>query len=135
MPRSNITSRQKETISFLYKCNTFQQAARAARVGANTVQKWMTQPNFVEALNQMDDDLRISYSRRLFGLAGAAVDCIAELMDDSEPIDSVRLRAAQAILDYALRNGIVPEHEVQNSTKVGAYNEVHQESNLNTRRS
>lgn len=108
-----ITTQQQEVLYALFRYGSIQEVAKAYRVKRLTILRWMQQASFNEALTELEEDLRDSASRKLLGLAGKAINAIEEIMDDSDPRDSERLKAAQTILYNALRTGIAPVLEMK----------------------
>ena len=94
--------RQKEAIAALFSCRNIQETAQKSRVGVRLLRKWLGQTDFNIAIQEMEIDFRESASRRLLGLLSKSIDTLAELLDDGDPEDNVRLRAAQLIIDMTL---------------------------------
>jgi DNA-binding MurR/RpiR family transcriptional regulator len=76
-------------------------AAAAAGVSPSTVYRRLGEPDFVAALDARRADMVESATARLVSTTTAAVDTLAELLDDDRP--SIRLGAARAVLEHARR--------------------------------
>lgn len=80
---------------------TIEAAARAAGVSSKTVSRRLRDPEFVFELRQAREELVSLTVVRLAGACEEAAQTLRELL--SAPQDSVRLRAAQLILDSGAR--------------------------------
>jgi hypothetical protein len=104
-----LSTRQAKALNAIFRSNSIHQAAKAAQVGVNTIYRWMTQPYFMDALIKMEQDFQISTSRRLMGLSSEAINTLAEILNDGDPEDNVRLRAAQLIIEKTIETPVNPQ--------------------------
>ena len=82
---------------------TNEAAAVAAGVGKRTLQDWLSSdPDFQAALTEAQSAMIGDATRRLTALTGAAVDALAECLDEYSP-DKQKLAAAVAVLDRVLK--------------------------------
>lgn len=99
----NLTSRQRKAIAALLTSGDIKSAAVTAGIGARTLYRWMTLPEFRAALLEAEGDAIDAATRRLLTLQTPAIDVLETTMSDRESPPAVRLRAAQSVLDYLLR--------------------------------
>lgn len=99
----NLTTAQKRGIVALLTERDVRAAARAAKVGERTLARWLTFPAFREALLDAEGAAIDAATRRLLGLQSDAIDTLANTLSDPKAGAAVKLRAAQAILDYLLK--------------------------------
>ena len=98
-----LTSRQRRAIAALLSSRDVKAAALAAHVGERTLYRWMGEPGFRAALSLAEGGAIDGATRRLLTLTDPAITTIALVMADHGNPAGVRLRAAQAVLDYLLR--------------------------------
>ena len=100
-----LSVKQAKAIGALLSSKTVAEAAQQAEVGERTLTRWLSSDlQFRQALSLAEGDLIDSASRRLLQIQTGAIDTIEGMLaDDAEVSDAVRLRAAQAALDYLLK--------------------------------
>lgn len=98
-----LTWRQRRAIASLLTEKDIKAAARAAQVGHRTLCRWLTESTFRQALSTAEGDAIDGATRRLVGLADSAVDTLGDLLDSKDASETVRLRAAQSIIDNLLK--------------------------------
>jgi len=101
--RDGLSPGQGRAISALLTCQSIEQAAKQAGIGARTLHRWLTDPDFQAALTEAEGAAIAEATRRLVGLSDAAITTVASLMLDKGNSPTVRLRAATSVLDYLLR--------------------------------
>jgi transcriptional regulator with XRE-family HTH domain len=101
--QKGISPKQSKVIEGLLGGLTQEQAAQAAGVAAQTVSRWMHQPDFWSALRDASEQGLKVASGRMMGGMGGAVDVIEAILQDAQAPASVKLRAAQVYLDSGLR--------------------------------
>lgn len=100
----DLTIRQRRAISALLSTRTVNAAAKRAKVGERTLHRWIAEDEaFVLALREAEAGVVDDATRQLLTLQGAAISVFARLMEGSDVSPAVRLRAAQTVLEYALR--------------------------------
>lgn len=102
MHSDTLTTRQEAAITALATCSYVEDAARKAGVGRKTVYRWLKEPAFAAALKEarrraFEDGLRAAQAA-----ATEAIDTLRSLLRDADS-DSVRVRAAEAILNAGLK--------------------------------
>jgi hypothetical protein len=100
---SNLTRKQEEAIIALLTQRSVDEAARAADVATRTLYRWMKDSEFDAAYRAAK---RASFGQsiaRLPHLSGAAVSTLGKIMLDSATPPSVRVRAADSILNHAAK--------------------------------
>lgn len=100
---SELTTRQQKAIAALLTSRDAKAAAAAAHIGYRTLCRWLTEPAFKAALMQSEGEAIDTATRRLLGLQDAAIDTFDTILTDEKAALAIKLRAAQAILDYLLR--------------------------------
>lgn len=101
---TNLTPRQHKAIAALLVAPTVQGAATIAGVGERTLYRWLKEQAFLLALRDAERAAVEAAGRRLLVLQEAAVATFERLLDERVDVpDSVRLRAAQAVLDNFFR--------------------------------
>ena len=100
-----LSVKQAKAIGALLSSKTVAEAAQQAEVGERTLTRWLSSDlQFRQALSLAEGDLIDSASRRLLQIQTGAIDTIEGMLaDDAEVSDAVRLRAAQAALDYLFK--------------------------------
>lgn len=98
-----LTPKQTKGVAAIVSTRTYGEAAEAAGVAERTIRRWMKAPAFRRALADAEGDVLDTVTRRLVYLQRAAVDEIAAQMTDADAPPTVRLRAAQTVIDTAIR--------------------------------
>ena len=78
-------------------------AALAAGVSSRTLRRWLCEPAFVAALDEAQDQLLDAIVVDLVRATAGAVALLDRVVNDPEAKTALRLRAAQILLDSALR--------------------------------
>jgi predicted ArsR family transcriptional regulator len=95
----NLTSKQEQAIIALLSEATFAAAAEKAGVSEVTIHRWLKQPEFKAAYREARRDANEKAFAQLQQSSWAASSTLIRLLASGS--DSVRLRAAQAILDQS----------------------------------
>ncbi len=99
-----LTPKQERAIRALLEHKSVGEAAASIGVGERTLYRWLTDPAFKVALSAAEGDLLDAATRRLLSLQDDAISTFEGMLsDDSEASATVKLRAAQAVLDYLLK--------------------------------
>ena len=97
-----LSHNQKRAVAALLQNKTIGDAARACRLSEKTLQRYLADPTFRDAVLQAEGEMLNLATRRLINLADTAISTLeASMADPSSP--NIRLRAAQTILDYLLK--------------------------------
>ena len=101
---SRLSAKQHRAISALLTSKSVTEAAVATGQGERTIYRWLSEPDFRQALSAAEGDLIDVATRRLLQLQGGALDTLEALLsDDTDASAGVRLRAAQITLDHLLK--------------------------------
>lgn len=100
---SKLSAKQHRALSALLTSKSVAEAAAATGLGERTIYRWLTDPVFRQALSAAEGDLIDAATRRLLTLQGSALDTFEAVLGDATVSAGVRLRAAQAVLDYLLK--------------------------------
>lgn len=96
-----LTLRQRKALETLVETGNVSQAADVAQVSRVTVHKWLKEEDFKAELRAAELDALEAFGRELVSLSRETAEVLrAALTDEST---SVRLRAAQMVLDGILR--------------------------------
>ena len=99
----NLTSNQNKAIEALLTGCTHVAAAAAAGVSSRTLSRWKDDPGFSKALKQRGRVALAGATTRLKASVDTAVDVLQDVMQDGETPAAVRVRAAVAVIDGALK--------------------------------
>ena len=102
--RGSILGRkQEEVIAALLTQRNVEEAARTAGIGTRTLMRWLQMPEFQKAYRQARRDAYSQAVARLQqGTSAAATTFLKTMIDPGVPA-SVRLRAAEAIFNHAVK--------------------------------
>jgi hypothetical protein len=95
--------KQEEAIAALLAQRNIEEAARAAGIGTRTLLRWLKIPEFDAAYR---DARRAAFSQSIARLqqgATAAATTLLKTMVDPATSASVRVRAAECVLDHAMK--------------------------------
>lgn len=98
-----LTPSQRRAIEALLAERNVREAAAAAGIGERTLHRYLTEPQFRQALTSAEGDLIDSATRRLLSLHESAIDTFSDLLEAEGTSDTIKLRAAQAVLDNILK--------------------------------
>lgn len=97
-----LTARQLRAVDMLMAGETVTGTAEALHVTRRTVQRWLTEDNFAEALELAQGAAMSSAARRLAGKLDRAAALVCNLAETAED-EPVRLKAALSIVDMYAR--------------------------------
>ena len=97
-----LTARQLRAVDMLMSGETVTGTAEALHVTRRTVQRWLTEDNFAEALEHAQGAAMSSAARRLAGKLDRAAALVCNLAETAED-EPVRLKAALSIVDMYAR--------------------------------
>lgn len=97
-----LTARQLRAVDMLMAGETVTGTAEALHVTRRTVQRWLTEDNFAEALETAQGAAMSSAARRLAGKLDRAAALVCNLAETAED-EPVRLKAALSIVDMYAR--------------------------------
>src|SRR5262245_58583735 len=100
---TKFARKKEEAIAALLTHRTLEEAARAVGVSTNTLLRWQQDPEFEKEFRQAR---RLAFGQciaRLQQASGAAVTVLLKVLADPTTPPSVRLRAADSVLDHAAK--------------------------------
>ena len=98
----NLTPKQTRALEMILTGSSVVEVAEAAKVSRGTVYNWLSQPIFTTAMN---DEKALAMERLSLSLAALGVKAIKTLddaMDDPEAGTSVKVRAADIVINRIL---------------------------------
>lgn len=101
--RNALRPRQVAALEILVSGGNMTEAAKAAGISPRTLERWLTRPEFSGTLQAMQTTMLKSITSRLTGLAGKAVDTLAELLSGEGVSDAIKARVAVAALDSVMK--------------------------------
>lgn len=125
MSDAESKTRQKRTWSpgdlaaRLFAGESYNDIAEAMGVQRQTVSKWADDPEVQAELATMREEIRARLVNRTAKLATRAINVHAEIMDNEEAPDAVRLAAAKNILDRFAPAATVSEVKVTGALDLG----------------
>ena len=102
-PGRNLTRKQTRAVEALLLTGEVAAAAREAGVARETLQRWLKQPQFLEAVREAEAGALDDLSRMLVRLGRTAIGTLAKAMNDSTAPMATRVRAADAALGRLLQ--------------------------------
>ena len=104
MAGNGITRNQNRAITALLANATVTDAAAQTGIGHRTLCRWLAEDNaFQAALAQAEGRAIDAATRHLVSLADQAINVLRQTMLDDEVSATVRVRAAQSVLDHLLK--------------------------------
>jgi hypothetical protein len=98
-----LGTKYQRAIAALLAHSSLTAASTECKVSERTLRRWLRIPEFREALAEAERDLLDRVAKSMTQLASSAQETLKSVLGNSEATDSVRIRAAVAILDHALR--------------------------------
>ena len=95
--------KKEEAIAALLTQRNVEEAARAIRVDAKTLLRWMKLPEFQVAYREARRDAFGQSISRLQQATSAAVTTLLKVMVDPDSPASAKVRAADSVLDHAAK--------------------------------
>lgn len=125
MAATDPETRQKRTCcpadfaTRLFSGETYQEMADALGVDRRTVAKWADDPAILADVEEMRAEVRARLVNRTAKLATRAINVHAEIMDNTDAPEAVRLAAAKNILDRFAPAATVSEVKVTGALDLG----------------
>lgn len=101
--RDNLTPNQVSALAALLAGRSVRAAAKAAGVDPATVHRWLNDPSFRAAQQAGRRELAQQSLAQLQGITKTAIGVVEELMTDKTKPASVRLRAAQIVIEATVK--------------------------------
>lgn len=99
-----LTGLQERAVIALLASPSLEAAAKSANVSVSSLRRWRLEPAFAAAYRQARFALLDASTAKLRNAASSAVDVLQAAMEDKEAPYSVRIRAAQVILEGAYKS-------------------------------
>lgn len=100
-PGSKFTRKKEEAIAALLSQRNIEEAAKSIGIGTQTLLRWLKVPEFQTAYLDARRAAVAQSSARLQQATSAAVSTLLKIMVDTNTPPSVRVRAADSVLDHA----------------------------------
>jgi hypothetical protein len=100
---SKFGRKKEDAIAALLSQRTIEDAARVARIGTNTLLRWLQVPEFRAAYLKARRESVHQAVARIQQATGVAGTIILKLMTDPNVPAAVRLRAAESVFDHAIK--------------------------------
>ncbi|HEY6272207.1 MAG TPA: helix-turn-helix domain-containing protein [Terriglobales bacterium] len=100
---SQFSRKKEEAIQALLTQRNLEEAARTVGIGRQTLKRWIKLPEFQEAYRTARREVLSQSSARMQQASGAAVATLCKIMVDANSPAAARVRAADHILDGAIR--------------------------------
>ncbi len=101
----------EQAIAALLSHRSIEDAAREVGISANTLQRWIKEPEFQDELRKARQAVFTHAIGRLQDAAGAAVSSLLRIMMDMSTPAATRLRAIEMVLEQAAKAGEMEDFE------------------------
>jgi transposase-like protein len=105
--------KKEEAIAALLSQRNVEEAARAVGISPNTLLNWMKLPEFEKEYRAARRASVSQTNARFQQTTGAAASIIMKLMVDPKVVDSVRLRAAEYVVNHSAKALEIEDVEVR----------------------
>jgi transposase-like protein len=95
--------KKEEAIAALLSQRNLEDAARAVGIGTRTLLRWMQVPEFNTAYRKARWDAVSQSTARLQQATGAAASTLLKIMVDQNTPASTRVRAAECVMNHAMK--------------------------------
>src|ERR1035438_738815 len=112
-PGSKFTRKKEEAIAALLTHRSIEEAAKAIGIGTQTLLRWLKVPEFDAAYRQARRAAFSQSTARRQQATSAAVSTLLKIMVDTGAPPSVRVRAADSVLDHAKQAIEIEDVEVR----------------------
>jgi hypothetical protein len=99
--QEKLGAKREAAILALLTARSIEDAARTANVPPRTLHRWLQDPEFDAAYRKARRAANSQANARLQQATGAAVSTLLKIMVDTNTPPSVRVRAADSVLDHA----------------------------------
>jgi transposase-like protein len=108
---AKLGQKMEPAIAALLSHRSVEEAARGVGVSANTLLRWMKEPEFQAACREARSKVLSQAIGRLQDAAGAAATTLLKIMLDPNVPGGTRLRAAEVVLEQAAKAGEMEDIE------------------------
>lgn len=105
--------KMEQAIAVLLSYRSVEEGARAIGISANTLLRWMKQPEFEAALQEARRKVFSQAVERLQNAADVAAKTVLKIMLNPNTPTGVQLRAAEIVLDQAAKAGEIESIEAR----------------------
>ena len=98
-----FSRKKEEAIAALLSQRNIEEAARVAGIGTRTLLRWMQVPEFKTAYRKARKDAFSQSVSRLQQASGAAASTFLKIMVDQNAPASTRVRAAECVMNHAMK--------------------------------
>jgi hypothetical protein len=105
--------KMEQAIAALLSNTSVEAAARAVGVSANTLLRWMKEPEFEDAYREARRTAFVQSIGRLPEASGAAVTTVLKIMLDPKTPPAIRLRAAEVALERGAQSIEIEDFEAR----------------------
>lgn len=109
MVSAKLTPRRETAILALLVEPTVRAAARRAKIGEATLQRWLREPSFRDRYERERNDLYTVAKTRLLSAAEQCVATLVAIQADSKARCADRVNAARSVLHLCVR---IEEHDI-----------------------
>lgn len=102
--QTQLTPSQERAVIALLASPSLEAAAKSAKVSVSSLRRWRLETAFIDAYRHARFALLEASTVKLRNAASTAVDVLTEAMGDKEAPYSVRIRAAQVVLESAYKS-------------------------------
>ncbi len=113
MPNSGRSRLREKAFVSLLQEPTIERAAEVTGVGLRTLQRWLTDLTFQEALRKAKSDALADAAAKLRAASGRAVRVLDEIANNHEANSAARVSAARTILELGLEAHVIEEIELR----------------------
>ena len=99
-----LTPSQERAVIALLASPSLEAAAKSAKVSVSSLRRWRLEPDFIDAYRHARFALLEASTAKLRNAASSAVDVLIETMENPLVTRSVRIRAAQLVLESAYKS-------------------------------
>ena len=98
-----VTPTQLKALTVLLDGGTDTEAAEAADVRRETVNRWKRDETFQAAFREQEAAILPTVTRKLVGSLADCVTYLVDVVNDDKKSDTLRIRAAAVLLDRAIK--------------------------------
>jgi len=106
---ARFEQKMEQGIAALLSHRNVEDAARAVGISVNTLRRWMQVPEFQAAFREARQKILSQAIGQLQSAAGAAAKTVLKIMVDPTVPAGIRLRAAEIVLEQAVKAGEMEE--------------------------
>ena len=98
-----FSRRMEQSVVAVLTCSSLEAAAAQAGVSESTLRRWLKTPDFSTALRAAQREIYQQSMTQLVRVTGKAVAALEQILDDVEAPPAVKVSAAKAVLDLAMK--------------------------------